>query len=1080
MIDGARRGERALDGLGNKAGRLGQTFDQLNTRTNLVARAFGLLVAIGITQFFNQAVQAAGSFETAMAEVSTLVDETTFNLGRLETAILAQSRAFAATPVQQAQAAYQIISAGAGNAQAAIELLDASNRLAVGGVTDVATAADGLTSVLNAYGMAASQATDVSDILFVGMRAGKTTIGELAGSLGNVAPLAAQAGVGFDELVASIAALTKGGISTQQAVTGVRAILAAVVRPTQEAADAADRLGLDFNAAALESQGFAGFMDSVVTATGGSSEAMAQLFGGVEALVPALALAGQAGVDMTQILEDMEERGGATQEAFERITNTFEFQAGRLRSSLLVALTQVGTVITDLLTPALRFLADNFDMITRFVTVAAIGLTALMIPAIFSLIPAIATATTGLLAMAAAWILTPFGAIQALIIGAAAALAYFGDTNVEVGGRVATVWQVFKAVLLTAMDYIAKLYDVWVTAWQGIFEALSNFATGAYSIFLQVWNWATAAWTGAKASASGFFSSVADWLDGFLGNWGLSLDTIGGWIRTGINTWIGLHVGFIAAVGPTISEGIPALFQLAMARAKNIAIAGLQNIINVFVRGLGGIGGALDMIPGIEGVGDAIRDSLTVDFGDLMADTAALETQLSSAGANITSAFGGALERDYIGELGTSAREGAATIRNEFDEHILNPFSDALVRSGQTLANDFGANLDAVIESQGTSGQLQEILNSEIEAGTPAMEDFGGAAGGAAGAVQELTASQREMQAVLDELRGPQLEFEERQRALSELLANDAITMDEYNLKLREAQLAMIDFNLSVGEGTFADGFISELGRMVTAAGSSVGAIGTSFGSLFTSLTKGFADSIGKAIVYGKDLKESLIEVARQGLSKLISSLVEVGIQMVTNQILGRTLGAAASAATAAQAGAAAAAWATPAALASLATVGANAAAASAGIASTVALTQGLAAAGLGFANGTPYVQGPGSSTSDSVLAALSVGEGVVTAAANRANPGVVSAMNAGATLGGQNINASVSSNPITVVVENHAGADIKVEQISETEIRIIAREESENVLNEKGPDLVANQIQDPNSVVSDALVENTTAERAR
>lgn len=395
MVEGARRGERALERLGNRGGQLGETFDRLNTRTNLLARAFGALIAVGITAFFSQAIVAAGNFETKMAEVSTLVDTAVFDMRRLETAILDQSRAFGSLPVEQAAAAYQIISAGAADAASATELLDASNRLAVGGVTDVATAADGLTSVLNAYGMAATEASDVSDVLFVGMRAGKTTIGELASSLGNVAPLAAQAGVGFDELVASIAALTKGGISTQQSVTGVRAILAAVVKPTQEASDMANRLGIEFNAAALQSQGFAGFMDSVVTATGGSSEAMAQLFGGVEALVPALALAGQAGVDMTDILEDMAERGGATQEAFDAMTNTFEFQAARLRVSLLTALIELGTIITTSLTPAIRFLADNFDTLAAAAATLATVVTGRLVVALGTRLVAAITASIG-------------------------------------------------------------------------------------------------------------------------------------------------------------------------------------------------------------------------------------------------------------------------------------------------------------------------------------------------------------------------------------------------------------------------------------------------------------------------------------------------------------------------------------------------------------------------------------------------------------------------------------------------------------------------------------------------------------
>jgi len=744
MVDGAKRGEKALGALGAKGTQLGKTFDSLNSKTALLAKAFTALMAVGVGAFFTAAIRAAGSFETKLAEISTLVDSATFKMETLTGALKEQSAEFGSTAVQQGAAAYQIISAGAGTATDAINLLTASNKLAVGGVTDVATAADGLTSLLNAYGLASSNAAAVSDALFVGMRAGKTTIGELSSSLGKVAPLAAQAGVGVDELVAAVAALTKGGISTREAVTGVRAIMAAVVKPTSEAAEVAEKLGIQFDSAGLKSRGLAGFMEDLVSKTGGSTDAMAKLFGGIEALIPALALAGQAGVDMSSIMEDMAAKSGATQEAFEKMTNTFEFQSAVLRGNLANVFLTIGAIINSVLAPALKFLNENFEAITRFVAVAAAGFTALLIPAMISMVPVIASVTTGLLAMAAAWLRTPFGAIQAIIMAAAGALAYFGDKNVEVVGRVATVWQVFKAVLMTVAQVFGYIYNAGIAAWTGIAKGLSGLATGAHKIFLQVWNWATAAWTGAKSAAGGFFDSVTEWLDGFLANWDLSLDTIGGWIRSSVNAYIGIYVGFVSAISPVITRGIPVLFELAMAKAKNIAIQGLQNIINVFVRGLGGLGDALDLIPGFDGVGDAIRESLTVDFSDLRKDTAQLESDLAAVGSRIKTSFGAALSIDYVGGFGEVIREGAETVRNEFDGSIFNPFNDALIRSAATLRNDFGANLDMVIESEEIAATIQEELNRAISDGAPAITDFGDAAGGAAGQLSELNVQQQE------------------------------------------------------------------------------------------------------------------------------------------------------------------------------------------------------------------------------------------------------------------------------------------------------------------------------------------------
>jgi len=268
---------------------------------------------------------------------------------------------FNQAPTDQARALYQVISAGATDSAEAVRILDVANRLAVGGVTDVATAADGLTSVLNAYGLSVDDAIDVSDALFVGMKAGKTTISELSSTLGRVAPIAAQAGISIDELVGTVAALTKGGIETDLAVTGVRAILSAVIKPSAEAARTASELGLAFDATALRAKGLAGFMADVIEASGGSAETMAKLTGDVRALTPALALAGQAGVDLNEILDQMANKTGATGEAFNRIAESdayrFEKAMGRLRDVGI----DVGGAILDVALPPLELFANHLD-----------------------------------------------------------------------------------------------------------------------------------------------------------------------------------------------------------------------------------------------------------------------------------------------------------------------------------------------------------------------------------------------------------------------------------------------------------------------------------------------------------------------------------------------------------------------------------------------------------------------------------------------------------------------------------------------------------------------------------------------
>jgi|GEM_PF-1275893 len=352
---------RTLDQVNEKSGRaetatglLARSQERAAATTRLFAGALGLLGVGTVTAAILGLRTATLEYSGALAEVSTLVDTTVVSMGDLSDAAIRQAGAFNSTPLLQTQALYQIISAGASDAATATEQLTAANKLAVGGVTSVAIAADGLTSILNAYGPKVEGATAVSDAMFVAMRAGKTTVEELSSSLGQVSPLAAQVGVSFDELAAATAALTKGGISTSVAVTGLRAILAAVARPSAEATKLAGALGLEFNSAALQAKGLSGFLADLNEATGGNVDQLGMLFGGVEALVPMLALAGTAGQDFTAIMEQMGVKAGATDEAFGKIASGPAFQVGRIFSTLGANALSAGNSILNMLAPAIR------------------------------------------------------------------------------------------------------------------------------------------------------------------------------------------------------------------------------------------------------------------------------------------------------------------------------------------------------------------------------------------------------------------------------------------------------------------------------------------------------------------------------------------------------------------------------------------------------------------------------------------------------------------------------------------------------------------------------------------------------
>ena len=92
----------------------------------------------------------------------------------------------------------------------------------MGGVTDLSTAVDGITSVVNAYGSDVVSATEASDLMFTAVKNGKTNFEQLSKSLFNVVPVASALGVSFEDVTAGISSMTAQGVPTSVATTQMR------------------------------------------------------------------------------------------------------------------------------------------------------------------------------------------------------------------------------------------------------------------------------------------------------------------------------------------------------------------------------------------------------------------------------------------------------------------------------------------------------------------------------------------------------------------------------------------------------------------------------------------------------------------------------------------------------------------------------------------------------------------------------------------------------------------------------------------------------------------------------------------
>lgn len=435
MARASRQAERGVQSLDRRSSGLGGTLGNVQRQAMAVAAALGLAFSTG------SAINGALEISRATGELSTLLPGASDRLDAMTAAANRFGVTFGTGERSQLAAFYAAVSAGATDATQAIERVDAANRLAIGGAASLDGSIAILNTATNAYAAQALSAADASDVLFTGVRAGVTTIEELSGSLGRVIPTASSMGIGFDELVASVAALTTQGQDTALAVTGISGALTQILRPSAQAQQLAQELGLEFNATGLRARGFAGFMQEVVRATGGSEEAMATLFGSVEALRAVLSLAGEGGVRFAEIMEMMENRAEASQTAYERMAQEFDQRWNRVTAFATQQAVRFGNALLGVLIPAAEEVIKVFTRADDRSRALEVVLTALGVVAGVTLVNHVVALTTALAAKTAAFV-TAIPAVRAYamsvaLVGPASATASAAVTALGVAVRFA-------------------------------------------------------------------------------------------------------------------------------------------------------------------------------------------------------------------------------------------------------------------------------------------------------------------------------------------------------------------------------------------------------------------------------------------------------------------------------------------------------------------------------------------------------------------------------------------------------------------------------------------------------------------
>lgn len=306
----------------------------------------GISAGIAFTQAAKEAYNFEKQFQQSMKEVATLSSGIKGSLTDFMNSVIDMTREVPVGAVESAKALYQIVSAGHDGADA-MNILKVSAKAAIGGVTETATSADAITTILNAYKKGASEAENISDMLFTTAKLGKTTMGELGRSIAQAAPIASSFGIDIEDVLAAVVSITKQGVPTAEAMTKIRAAIMGT----------ANHLG----DAAFSGRSFQEALQLIYNEANGSTTKMKELLGTDEALQAALMITGQNAVGAASDLDQMKNASGAAEAAFKEMSSSTENQMKLLGNNITAALRPLGKEILKEISSAAQSMNEAFN-----------------------------------------------------------------------------------------------------------------------------------------------------------------------------------------------------------------------------------------------------------------------------------------------------------------------------------------------------------------------------------------------------------------------------------------------------------------------------------------------------------------------------------------------------------------------------------------------------------------------------------------------------------------------------------------------------------------------------------------------
>jgi TP901 family phage tail tape measure protein len=676
--------------------RLQDVGDRMQTAGQNLAMSFGAAsLAIGGALGF--AVKKSMDFEAQLDRVGAIAGATPAEIKKLEQAALdlGASTSKSATEVAQGM---EIMGAMGYNTNQILAAMPGIIAAAEASGEDMAMVAETVSSALNAFGLEASEASRVADVLAQAANDSAAGIQDMQYTFKYAAPIAKSLGISLEELAAATEIMANNGIRGEQAGTTLRGALIRLSDPPKEAAEALAELGIKITDSQGKMLPFGDIIAQLSEKTKNMSNAqklaaLSTIFG-TEAASGMLTVIEAGPQKLDALTKSLQNSGGASQEAAKKMKDNLKGALEELGGAFETAQISIGNALAPAIqkvTESLQGLINWFNNLSpsmqKFIAVGA----------------AVTAILTGIVAV--------IGIVLAVVGSAVSGIGALATVFASVSGAIA------------AAGGMAGIFTTVIAAMTGPIGLAIGAIVGLIAIGVALWR----NWDEIKAKAIEIWGAIKDWFSQalesikqfFSQTWTNIKDfTSTTWEnikQTSVTVWNSIKEGVMAIVTPFVN-GITNIF--------NGMKDGLQKIFDGLKQYFDGVWELIKNI--FLGAVLLIVDLVTGDFEGLKNDAKSIfenmKSALSSIWEGIKMVFSGALEavKGFVSTAWENIKSNTSIVFNTVKSSISSIwdgiksfFSTTIENIKATISNGFENMKNAVSEKITAAKQtITDIWNS--------------------------------------------------------------------------------------------------------------------------------------------------------------------------------------------------------------------------------------------------------------------------------------------------------------------------------------------------------------------------------